>query len=285
MRLRLRPAIIPHTALLLKVAPALHGDLRAVEFTLCCAVSLVLLTGRLAGFTPGEVIELPERVCWQNEIPNWQRQQIDEHPQDVDETMGSDHDQNTWETKNQGEQDERNDLHRLANNGGDDDVDGKGDSGGKDQGTDQLDEDDKLHTEAERSAKVAHEHQFQQVVHSTVDPATTLGEQNQELVRDDSLTDGLRDKDLLALGEGLQHQSGQVSIFTQEKQVLLVQGVHHVFRVVFDNVRVGQDRHPVVLTTLGSFDAVHRETTGQTGDTSEDGLERFGLVVRDEVSK
>jgi hypothetical protein len=26
---------------------------------------------------------------------------------------------------------------------------------------------------------------------------------------------------------------------------------------VLDNVRVGQDRHPVVLTTLGSLDTVH----------------------------
>jgi hypothetical protein len=53
---------------------------------------------------------------------------------------------------------------------------------------------------------------------------------------------------------------------------------------VLDNVRISQDRHPVVLATLGSFNTVHRETTGQTSDTTEDGLERFGLVVRNEVS-
>lgn len=284
MSLRLRPAIIPHTTLLLKVAPALHGDLRTVEFTLCRTVTLVLLAGCLPGITPGEVVEFPERIGRQDEVPNWKRAQIDQHPEDVDETVGGDHDQDTWKAEDQSKQDQRNDLHWLADDGGDDDVNSEGDGGGENQSTDELDEDDKLHTEAECSAEIAHKYQFEQVVHSTVDPATTLGEQYHELVGDDSLANGLRDEDLLALGERLEHQCGEVSILTQEKQVLLVQGVNHVFRVMLDNVRVGQNGHPVVLTTLGSLDTVHRETTGQTSDTTEDGLERLGLVMRNEVS-
>lgn len=255
--LRLSPAIIPHTALLLKVAPALHGDLRAVEFTFSSAVTLVLLAGCLTGIAPGEVVEFPERVRGQDEIPNWQGKKVDQHPEDVDETVGGDYDENTGETENQGEQDQGDDLDRLADDGGNNDVDGEGDGGGKDQCTDQLDEDDELHAEAECSAEVAHEHQFEEVVHGTVNPATTLREQDHEFVWDNCFANGLRDENLLALGEGLQHQGGQVSILTQKKQVLLVQGVNHVFRVVLDNVRVSQDRHPVVLTTLGSLDTVH----------------------------
>jgi hypothetical protein len=52
---------------------------------------------------------------------------------------------------------------------------------------------------------------------------------------------------------------------------------------VFDNVGVGQNWDPVVLTALWSFDAIHAETARQTGDTTENGLERFGQVVRDEI--
>ena len=34
--------------------------------------------------------------------------------------------------------------------------------------------------------------------------------------------------------------------------------------------RISQDRHPVVLTTLGSLDAVHAETTRQASNTTKD---------------
>jgi hypothetical protein len=42
---------------------------------------------------------------------------------------------------------------------------------------------------------------------------------------------------------------------------------------VFDNVRVGEDRNPIILSTLWSLDAIHTETSRKTGNTTEDGLE------------
>jgi hypothetical protein len=50
---------------------------------------------------------------------------------------------------------------------------------------------------------------------------------------------------------------------------------------VFHNVRVGEDRDPVTGIALGSLDAVHAETTRQTGNTSKHGLESLGHMVGD----
>jgi hypothetical protein len=63
-----------------------------------------------------------------------------------------------------------------------------------------------------------------------------------------------------------------------------VQRVDHILRIVLDNVRIGQNWYPVVLTTFGRLDTVHAETTRETGDTTENRLERLGQVVGDEVS-
>jgi hypothetical protein len=62
-----------------------------------------------------------------------------------------------------------------------------------------------------------------------------------------------------------------------------VQGIDDILRVVLDDVRVSNDGDPVAGVTLWRLDSVHREATGKTGNTSEDGLERLGLVMRDVV--
>lgn len=164
-------------------------------------------------------------------------------------------------------------------------VKGESNSGRQDQGTDEFDEDDKLHAEAKCAAKISNEHQLHQIVDSTIDPSPSLRKKHLELFRHSGFADGLRHKDLLALRECLKHQGRQVSVLTEQKQVLLVQRVNHVLRVVLDDVRVGKDRNPVVLPAFGSLDAVHAETSWKTGNTTKDGFERFGQVVRDEVLK
>jgi hypothetical protein len=51
-----------------------------------------------------------------------------------------------------------------------------------------------------------------------------LREQNLERVGDDGLADGLRDKHHLSLGERLEHERREVSIFSEQQQVLYRKG-------------------------------------------------------------
>lgn len=62
-----------------------------------------------------------------------------------------------------------------------------------------------------------------------------------------------------------------------------MQSIHHVFRIMLDNIWVCQDRHPVSVWSLWRLDAVHTETSWQASDTSKDGLERFTLMMRNVV--
>ena len=52
---------------------------------------------------------------------------------------------------------------------------------------------------------------------------------------------------------------------------------------MLDNIRVGQDWHPIAFVALGSLDAVHTEASWQAGDTSPHRFERFSLMMRDVV--
>jgi len=142
-----------------------------------------------------------------------------------------------------------------------------------------------LHAETKSTAQVSHEYQLHEIVHGTVDPATSLRQKNLESIGNRRLANCLWYKDLLPLREGPQHQSREITIFSEKQQVLLVQGVDHVLGIVLDDVGIGKNRYPVILTTLGCLDAVHAETPGKTGYTTKSGLERFGEMVRDKVLK
>lgn len=122
-------------------------------------------------------------------------------------------------------------------------------------------------------------------MHGRVDPTTTLREQDLESVRHRGLALCLRNKEQLAARENLEHERRQVTVLSEQQQVLLVQSVDHVFRVLFHHVRVGQDRHIVALGSFRSLDPVHAETSGQTSDTTKDRLERLVQVVRNVVFK
>lgn len=54
------------------------------------------------------------------------------------------------------------------------DVESEGNSCRQDDGTDKLDEHDKLHAEAEGTTEISHEYQFHKVVHGRVNPTTAL---------------------------------------------------------------------------------------------------------------
>ena len=77
----------------------------------------------------------------------------------------------------------------------------------------------------------------------------------------------------------LEEQCREVSIFTEMEQVLHVQSVDTVLRVVPDDLVTDEER----LVGIGGTEAIQGETTGQTSDRTEQRLERLGHVVRDEV--
>ena len=71
----------PESSLLLKLAPSLHRDLRAIEFALVLNPGFLGLLARcLASVAPGKVVELPEGVHGEDEIPDREREEVDEHP-------------------------------------------------------------------------------------------------------------------------------------------------------------------------------------------------------------
>lgn len=223
---------------------------------------------------------MPESVGRKHKVPDGKRQQVDEHPTDVDKLSRGNDDQGTGKTQDEGQQNERKDgLDGSRNDGDNDEVDCERDGGGQDQGTDEFHSNDELHGEAERTTEVSDKDEFEQVVNGRVDPSSTLREEDSEGVGYNSLADSLRTKDHLSLGEGLEHQGGEVTIFSEQEQVLLVQGVDNVLGVVLANVGVCQDRNPVTGLSLGRLDTVDTETSGKTSHTSEHRLESLGQVV------
>ena len=107
-------------ALLLELAPSLHRDLRAVELALVLDTRLLrLLARRLARVAPREVVELPECVHRQHEVPDGQRDQVHEHPQHVRPPVRRQHDQYARQTKDQRQEHDWDDLDGFADNGDD----------------------------------------------------------------------------------------------------------------------------------------------------------------------
>jgi hypothetical protein len=93
----------------------------------------------------------------------------------------------------------------------------------------------------------------------------------------------LRTEHHLAPRERPEHEGSEVAVFSEKEEVLLVQRVDDVLRVVLDDVGIGEDGDPVAIAALRSLDAVHWETTGKTGDTAEHRLESLSEMVRDVV--
>src|SRR5690625_4187192 len=59
--------------LALKLGPPLHGDLAAVELSLSLVTALLAVATILSRVAPREVVNTPEAVRWQNEIPDGER--------------------------------------------------------------------------------------------------------------------------------------------------------------------------------------------------------------------
>lgn len=58
---------------------------------------------------------------------------------------------------------------------------------------------------------------------------------------------------------------------------------HDGLAVLLDNLGLDDEGNPVVARRLASLQPEHRETSGETGHTTEYGLEGLGVMVGDEV--
>lgn len=85
---------------------------------------------------------MQESVRGQDEIPNRQREQINEHPTEIRDLPRRHDDEETGNTEDDGEEDEGDDgFDRSRNNRHDNQVQRKGDGGGKNESTSELHED------------------------------------------------------------------------------------------------------------------------------------------------
>ena len=53
----------------------------------------------LPGFTPREIVEMPECVHGEDEIPHGERRKVDEHPEDVHNLAGGNENEDGGKTK------------------------------------------------------------------------------------------------------------------------------------------------------------------------------------------
>jgi hypothetical protein len=180
-----RRARTSQSPFLLKLAPPLHRDFTRIELAIASVAGLIAalhFAGGLARVAPGEVVKVPESVCGQDEIPDGQGDEVDAHPEHVDGTVGRDDDEDTRETEDEGQEDERDDRRGGVGYGCDDcfydcgrallagrsprkvahdyeltQINRKSDRRRQHQCADQLDEDDELHGKAESAAKISNE--------------------------------------------------------------------------------------------------------------------------------
>lgn len=102
-------------------------------------------------------------------------------------------------------------------------------------------------------------------MHGRVDPATTLRQQNLPVIGRDGVSVGVTDELRLEEWEVLEEKRREVPILSKVQQILHVQGVDAVLRVVGDELVRDEQR----LVRVRRPQAIEREATGQTGDRAE----------------
>ncbi len=123
------------------------------------------------------------------------------------------------------------------------------------------------------------EQKFCEIVHRRIDPATALREQNRPTFRRVRLALRVGREGNLHVGKVFEHQRGQVSILAERQQILLVQRVDIIDRVVFNDLLVDEQRDRLV----GRADAIHAKTAGQARHGAKQRFKRLCHVMRNEV--
>jgi hypothetical protein len=120
---------------------------------------------------------MPECIHWQDQVPDWQGQDINQHPENIDHLPRRNHDENGWQPKDGDEQQERDCLfERLwrCYCYPDNKSICERNRNWKNDRAEKIHKNNELHTEAERSTQVTNEDEFHEVVDRRIDPATAL---------------------------------------------------------------------------------------------------------------
>lgn len=126
----------------------------------------------------------------------------------------------------------------------------------------QINHDDETHRETAETAKLIQEHKFREIVYRGIDPTSTLRKQNLPIVWCNSIGMRITNELGLEVREMFEKKRGQITIFTEMQQVLHVQSIHTILRVVLNELI----RDEQWLVRVGGSETVESETTGKTGD-------------------
>ena len=96
----------------------------------------------------------------------------------------------------------------------------------------QINHDDETHRETAETTELLQEDEFTEIVHRRVDPTPTLGQQDLPVVGSNGVRMGITDELGLEVREVLQQQRRHETILSEVQQVLHVQSVDTVLRVV-----------------------------------------------------
>ncbi len=143
----------------------------------------------------------------------------------------------------------------------------------------EIDEDDESHRKAAETAELIEEDELRQVVDSRVDPSSPLGQENAPLIGGDG--EGMRVSDEFGLvsREVFEDEGCQITIFTKVQQILHVQGIDAILRIVLDHLVRDEERFVAVRRPQ----PVHREAARQAGDGAKERFEGFCKMVGNEV--
>jgi hypothetical protein len=161
---------------------------------------------------------MPERVHWEDKVPNGQSNEVAHHPSHVDHLSRRDEDEDRRESEDRSQQHERDRLGERFRRGDDrvdDECPCQADGHGEYDSPDQVHEDDELHREAERAAEIPDPDELHEVVDRRIDPSSALREQYRERIRSESPALCLREEDVLAVGERSEHDGGQEPVFSK----------------------------------------------------------------------
>ena len=72
--------------------------------------SVLLFARHHPGLAPAEVVKVPEGIDGEDKVPNGEREEVDEHPRDVNDLSGRQDDEQRGETEDGREEEERDSV-------------------------------------------------------------------------------------------------------------------------------------------------------------------------------
>ena len=110
---------------------------------------------------------MPERVHGEDQVPDRQRQKVDQHPEHINHLPRGNQNENGRQTQHRSKQKNRNGflerLGRIQDNSHNQNI-GQDDGHRQDDSSEEVHEYDELHAEAESTAKIPDEDQLHEVV-------------------------------------------------------------------------------------------------------------------------